>query len=119
MTGHRYRIVHGTAGADSFIDWLDQYLVNLQPWAHDDVTNDIPDAPNVPPELSLGAEYYQYELAFDWSEERSIIEDQIVGYIESYCDAYRVEHHACDHGEDDGGRCDYETVAVSDPPPSV
>ena len=97
MSIHRVRLRYSEAGAQSFNGWLSTWLVNMQPWA--ERPNDVPSQRERP------GPHYRGDLTFAWTEEKSIILDQIEGYLSSYCDWYRIGYHVCDHDEADRGDC--------------
>lgn len=108
MTIHRVRLYYSNTGATSFHGWLSTWLTNMQPWSGGEVANSVPDAPTSPFDSDL--KYYSVELAFDWSEDKSIILDQLDGYVSAYCDWSRLGYHVCDHDEDDRTGCQWEEI---------
>lgn len=107
MTVHRIRLYHSTTGAQSYHGWLDTWLTNMQPWTDDEVTNELPTLV----EKSDGdGEWYQTELAFEWTEERAHILDNLDQYAASYCDWHRIGYHECSHDEDDPEPCSWDEV---------
>ena len=104
MTIHRVRLYHSTTGASSYHGWLDQWLLNMSPWEDPEVTNELP---TLREHLETGAEYYQTEIAFEWSEDRAIILDNLDQYAASYCDWHRIGYHVCTH-DDNGGPCSWD-----------
>lgn len=106
MTAHRIRLIHSTTGASAYHDWLDTWLTNMSPWDYPEVDNDLPTLR----ETVDGDEYYQTELAFDWSEDRATILDQLDQYAASYCKWHRIGYHECDHDEDDPQPCSWDEV---------
>jgi len=105
MTVHRIRLYHSTAGAQSYHDWLETWLINMEPWADPEVSNDVP---TLREQMGRGGQYYQTELAFEWSEDRAIILDQLSQYAASYCDWYRIGYHECAHDDDDAEPCSWD-----------
>ncbi|MFP4218810.1 MAG: hypothetical protein ACLFR6_08245 [Salinarchaeum sp.] len=105
MTAHRLRLVHSQSGADDFHAWLESWLTNMSPWDYPEVDNDLPTLR----EPVDGESYYQAELAFDWSEDESIILDNLDDYAASYCDWHRIGYHVCEHDESDPTPCSWDT----------
>lgn len=105
MTAHRVRIFHSTAGSDSYHTWSDQWLLNMSPWSYPEVDNDLPTQTTT---IDGDLTYYHGELAFDWSEDKAIIFDQLDQYAASYCDWHRIGYHACTHDEDNPQPCSWD-----------
>jgi hypothetical protein len=105
MAIHRVRLYHSTTGASGYHGWLSTWLMNMAPWADPEVSNDLPTVRD--PLDSDNAEYYNGELAFEWSEDRAIILDNLDQYAASYCDWHRIGYHECTH-DDDGGPCSWD-----------
>lgn len=122
MALHRVRLYYSTADAAAYHDWLSSFLTNLQPWESDEVTNSVSDAPASPIDEN-DEDYYRVELAFDWSEDKAHILDNLSLYADSYCDWYRLGYHVCTHDEDDPTPCEFEELrengAVPDHIPSL
>ena len=102
---HRVRLYHSTDGSDGYHSWLDTLLTNLEPWASDEVSNDLPTEKE--PLESEYDPYYQGELAFEWTEDRSHILDNLDSYAASYCNWHRIGYHECTH-DSDGGPCSWD-----------
>jgi len=111
MSIHRIRLFHSTQGAQAYHDWLETWLTNMQSWDADEVTNT---APTERDPLADGASpYYSGDLAFAWSEDRAVIEDQLSQYAAAYCDWYRLGYHVCTHDEDEPQPCTWDSVNES------
>ena len=107
MAAHRVVLFHSPTGSTDFHNWLDTWLTNMTPWSYPGVQNELPllNQPN-----GDDPEYYAGELAFDWNaESKSIIVDNLEGYLSSYCDWYRLGYHICTHDEDDAD-CTWDDV---------
>jgi len=104
MTIHRVRLFHSTAGASGFHGWLDSWLTNMVPWANPEVENTLPTEREP---IGGGTNYYLTELAFEWSEDRAHILDNLDQYATSYCDWHRIGYHECSH-DDDGVPCSWD-----------
>jgi|GEM_PF-4628109 len=105
MTIHRTRLFYSTTGASGFHGWLETWLTNMQPWTDSEVTNEVPSSTRSP--IDSDAEYYQVELAFEWTEDRAHILDNLDQYLTSYCDWHRIGYHECTH-DDNGGPCSWD-----------
>lgn len=77
MTIHRVRLFHSLKGAGSFHGWLDTWLTNMDPWTDDEVTNKLPEERTL---QDGGNSFYRGELAFEWSEDKAHILDNIDQY---------------------------------------
>lgn len=100
MSLHRVRLIYSEAGASSFNNWLETWLINMQPWeAHENTVPTLNDGP------FTDTPHYRGDLIFSWSKDKSIIEDQLNGYISSYCDWAIVAYHVCDHDEENSSHC--------------
>jgi len=117
MTAHRVRLFYSTTGASGFHDWLSVWLTNMGPWASDEVTNEVPQNTVTAGVDGTGTEYYRVELAFDWTEGKAIILDNLDGYAASYCDWHRIGYHVCTHDDADTQPCSWETTRESGTPP--
>lgn len=104
MAIHRTRLFHSTTGADSYHGWLSTWLTNMEPWTDSEVTNQLP---TLRQPLDGGEDYYHTELAFEWSEDRAIILDQLDQYAASYCSWHRIGYHECTH-DGNGGPCSWD-----------
>lgn len=111
---HRVRLFHSTTGASSFHNWLETWLTNMQPWADPEVENTLPTERE--PALADGP-YYQTELAFEWTEDRAIILDNLDQYAAAYCDWHRIGYHECTH-DGTGGPCSWDERRQNGPVPS-
>lgn len=100
MSIHRVRLRYSETGAQSFNGWLETWLVNMQPWA--ERPNEVPALREEP------SAHYGGDLTFAWSEDKSIILDQLDGYLSAYCDWYRIWYHICDHDESERGNCSWD-----------
>jgi len=105
MTVHRVRLIHSTAGASSYHGWLDQWLTNMAPWTDPEVTNELP---TLREQVDGDGEYYQTELAFEWSEDKATILDQLDQYAVAYCDWHRIGYHVCTHDEEEPQPCSWD-----------
>jgi len=93
MSIHRVRLRYSEAGAQSFHGWLSVWLTNMSPWA--ERPNEVPTLREQP------SAHYGGDLTFEWSEDKSIILDQLDGYLAAYCDWYRLAYHVCNHDDSD------------------
>jgi len=112
---HRVRLFHSVTGADSYHGWLETWLTNMSPWDAGEVTNDLP---TLSDSIDGSAKWYQTELAFAWSEDRSIILDQLDQYAASYCDWHRIGYHECTH-DGTGGPCSWNETRENGAVPSA
>lgn len=116
---HRARLFHSTAGAQDFHGWLETWLTNMEPWADPEVENELPSQRD---QLEGDGEWYQTELAFEWTEDRAHILDNLDQYAQSYCDWHRIGYHECTH-DGEGGPCSWnerrQNGTVPDYIPSV
>jgi hypothetical protein len=101
---HRIRLCYSTTGAASFNGWLETWLTNMEPWADPEVTNDVPTTT----ETIDGDVYHRGDLAFEWTEDRAIILDQLDQYLAAYCSWHRIGYHECGHDEENGGPCSWD-----------
>lgn len=115
MTIHRVRLFHSTTGSGSYHGWLGTWLTNMQPWADPEVSNELPTERDP---IDGGGTYYQTELAFEWSEDRSIILDQLDQYADAYCEWHRIGYHECSHDDEGGGPCSWDERRENGPVPS-
>lgn len=104
MTIHRVRLFHSTDGASGFHGWLDTWLTNMEPWADSEVENTLPTERDP---IDGDTAYYQTELAFEWSEDRAHILNNLDQYATSYCSWHRIGYHECTH-DADGGPCSWD-----------
>lgn len=95
-------------GANSYASvWLTNFIA----WEPDgDLTQD-----NEPPELTntaldgSGLDYYRGGIwRFEWSEDKSILLDNLEGQADAWCPWYRIRWHECDHDQDDRPRCQWD-----------
>jgi hypothetical protein len=111
---HKIYLKYSIDAAPEFHDWLSTWLTNMQTWNSDGVDNSVPDSPT---EIAgYDEEIYVLQLAFDWSEDESIIIDQIAGYLSSYATDYQIGYHECPH-DGEGNECRWRVVASSQNPP--
>lgn len=96
------------------LDWMETWLTNMQPWAHEGhPANDVPTL--VTPVDTGNEPYYTADWWFSWGEDRAIIFDQLIdtgasattGYLVSYADWGRVGFHECTH-PGAGGPCAWD-----------
>lgn len=123
MVVHRVHLYYSTNGANSFHGWLSTWMTNMQPWTDDEVVNEVPSNMRNTNIDGDGVDYYAVQLAFEWTEDKSIILDQINGYLSSYCDWHRIGYHVCDHDEQERDGCSWDEVreggSVPDDIPSL
>lgn len=105
MSVHQVRLFHSEAGAGGFHDWLETWLTNMTPRSADEVTNE---PPTLTTPIDGGAPYYSGDLAFAWSEDKNIIMDQLTGYLDAYCEWWRLGYHVCSHDEENPTPCAWE-----------
>jgi hypothetical protein len=115
MTVHRVRLLHSTAGKNDYHAWLNTWLTNMTPWSDPEVPNDLP---SLRTQIDGSGEWYQTELAFEWTEDRAIILDNLAQYASSYCDWHRIAYHVCTHDEENGGPCSWDEVRENGTIPS-
>lgn len=111
MPIHRTRLFYSTAGGGSFHGWLGTWLANMSPWEAPDVTNSVPNGPLST--VDSNTDYYAIELAFDWSEDKSHILDNLDQFLDAYCDWHRIGYHVCTHDETDPTPCTWEETRES------
>jgi hypothetical protein len=99
--------------APEFHDWLSTWLTNMSVWSGD-APNEVPDNPRDDPN---GGQYYFAEFAFEWTHDKSIIIDQLDGYLSSYADEYQLAYDECGHDDDDVS-CEWTVVGGSADPPA-
>ncbi len=114
MTVHRVRLYHSTTGAGDFHAWIGQWLINMQPWADPEVTNELPEETT----NREADSYYSGELAFEWSEDKAHILDNLDQYMASYCDWHRLGYHVCSHDEEPLTSCSWGEVRENGSVPS-
>jgi len=90
----------------------------MQPWGSGEVTNEPTSLVNPADAGEPGPEYYSGELAFDWSEDKAFILDNLDGYLSSYCDWHRIRYHVCDHDATEPDSCNWDEVRESGTIPS-
>jgi len=121
MTIHRTRPFYSVNGATSFNGWLGVWVTNMTPWTSEEVTNEVPDGPTET--VDGDNQYYQVELAFEWTEDKAIILDQLDEFLASYCDWHRFGYHVCTHDEENRQPCSWdekrENGTVPDYIPSI
>lgn len=101
-------------GTNSYISvWLTNYIA----WEPDgDLTQDnreptFIDAADTP---EIETSYYSGGIwRFDWSEDKSILLDNLVGQADAYCPWYRIRWHECDHDEDDRDGCQWDDIRTA------
>lgn len=90
----------------------------MQPWTDSEVTNEVPSSTTTTALDGSGTEHYRVELAFEWSEDKSIILDQLDQYAAAYCDWHRLGYHVCDHDESDRSGCSWDEIRENGTVPS-
>jgi hypothetical protein len=107
MKVHRVRLYHSTAGSQSYHNWLDQWLLNVDAALQSEVDNE---PPTLRKQIDGGGEWYQGDLAFDWDGGKANILDNIEQYADSYCDWFQIEYHECSHDETDATACSVQEI---------
>jgi len=116
MTVHRVRLIHSTAGASLYHDWLSQWLLNVDAPLHDEIDNE---PPTLREQLDGNAEWYQGDLAFAWDEGKAHILDNLDQYAASYCDWHRIGYHECiGHDTDEIHHCASDEQRENGPVPN-
>lgn len=77
----------------------------MEPWADNEVTNE---SPTLREHEFGGGEWYQTELAFEWTEDKTHILDNLHLYAQSYCEWHRIGYHVCSHDEDEPEPCSWD-----------
>jgi len=106
MSIHRVRLFHSTAGASGFHNWLSVWLTNMTPWEADEVTNEVPVTWNAGVG-NEGTEAFHAELAFEWTQDRDIILDNLNQQMAAWCDWNRLFWHECSHDESQPQPCEW------------
>mgnify|MGYP000182063460 CR=1 FL=1 len=104
MSIHRVRLTYSESGAQSFNGWLETYLTNMEPWSERE--NAVPTLRDE--QISDTPAHYSGDLTFAWSEDKSIIKDQLWGYLTAYCDWGVLRYHVCDHDSENPTPCEWE-----------
>jgi len=115
MTVHRFRVIHSTTGAESYHNWLHQWLLNVDAALQSSVSNE---SPKLVDAFDGSGTWYQGDLAFDWAEGKANIFDNIELYADSYCDWHRIGYHECSHDETEITSCSWQEVRESGTIPS-
>jgi hypothetical protein len=108
MSVHRVRLVYSEGGGESFNGWLETWLTNMAPWSERE--NTVPARRDA--EL-VDTPHYRGNLTFQWTEDKSIIMDQLWGYLTAYCDWALLGYHVCTHDEDNPQPCEWGTVKTN------
>ena len=104
MSLHRVRLEYEQTGGEQFNEWVAVWLTNMSPWA--DRENTVPAL--VDSTLTDAPAHYRGDFTFAWSEDKSIIMDQLWGYLTAYCSWARLQYHVCDHDEENRGGCAWQ-----------
>lgn len=77
--------------------FVDVWLTNHVAWEPDgDLTQDNA-RPTLDTEPGVPDHYRGGIWRFEWTEDRSILLDNLEGHASSYCPWYRIRWHECDH----------------------
>jgi hypothetical protein len=121
MTSHRIRLYYSSDGVfpDSdtgFHSWLQDWDDILNSDTADEVENSIPVAPQQPQD-SADEPYYKAELTYASSEDPTAILEGPYHALLDYCSWSRVGYHACNHGYDSDGNCQWRDENIREDPP--
>lgn len=105
MTVHRVRLYHSTDGAQSYHDWLGQWLNNVDAALQSEIDNEPPTIEQTEDEKQ---EWYSGNLAFEWDEGKAHILDNIDQYAAAYCNWHRIGYHECSHDEENLTPCSWD-----------
>lgn len=95
--------------------YVSVWLTNMVAWEPDgDLTqsNDPPrHVDSSEPISPYSVDHYRGGVwRFAWSEDKSILLDNLEGQAAAYCDWYRIRWHECDHDADDRQGCQWDEI---------
>jgi len=95
MVVHRFGIYHSTAGASSYMNWFEQFTLNVNAALGNELTRESTTLRE--PTEEGRDDYYAGDFAFAWEEGKENLYQNFDEYASSYCDWHRIGYHRCTH----------------------